>query len=92
MPDERPQRLSQSDSLEEVIERRIRALFATAASSASYGKSTSRRGRNARVGLSANFIISRFKDIGDHYAPIFRNVLREVAVMNKDDSKWYLRE
>ena len=94
VPDARSPRSNQPESLEEVIARRIRALFATATSSASYGHSSSRRSRRARarVGLSADFIISRFKDIGDHYAPIFRNVLRQVAVMNKEDNKWYVRE
>ena len=92
VPDERPQASSQPESLDDVITRRIRALFATATSSASYGSSSSRRQRNAPVGLSADFILSRFRDIGDHYAPIFRSVLRQVATMNKDDKKWYLRK
>ena len=75
-------------SLEEVIRARIVALFRPAPSSSA----SSRRGRGSSSsgGVSTEYILARFRDVGDHYAPLFRQVLRSVAAVGKD-KKWHLK-
>ena len=66
-------------TLQEDIESRLTNLF----------KESARLNRNVRIGLRSEFILGRFKDIGDHYAPTFRDILRTVAELK--DGKWYLK-
>lgn len=36
--------------------------------------------------LTSNYIISRFPDLGDQYAPLFKEILRSVAILR--DGQW----
>jgi hypothetical protein len=68
-------------SLEENMERRLLALFHSSASSSSHGA--------AARGLTTDFLLGKFRDVGDQYAPLFRDLLRKVAILR--EGKWYLR-
>ncbi len=37
--------------------------------------------------MSTSFLLSKFKDLGDHYAPVFKKMLHSVAF--KKDGNWY---
>jgi hypothetical protein len=39
-------------------------------------------------GCSTAFVLSRFKDLGDQYAPLFRELLHQVASMDKKTGLW----
>jgi hypothetical protein len=40
-------------------------------------------------GLSSDYILQNFRDLGDQYASLFRDVLRQVA--EQKEGRWYLR-
>ena len=44
----------------------------------------------ASTGLSTDFILGQFRDVGDHLAPLFRQTLR-AACEKRADGRWYLR-
>eukprot|EP00606_Chrysophyceae_sp_TOSAG23-5_P000069 GSChrysophyteH2.ASY1.ANO1.1275.1 assembled CDS len=75
-------------SLEENITRRLSQLFS---SDAGTGGASNRRARGGlptmAVGLRTEYVLSKFRDVGDQYAPVFRETLRKVAYLK--DGKWY---
>ena len=97
VPDYEGQSRSHTEkSLEEVMRDRIVALFkppddprARSLNRRNVGYSASKNGRGD-IGLSAEYILGRFKDVGDHYAPLFRQVLRSVAEL-RSDKRWHLK-
>lgn len=47
-----------------------------------------RFGANSVNGLKTSFILSKFRDLGDQYAPLFREVLRSVASRDVTNGTW----
>ena len=86
------------ESVEENMEARLEAVFANATVNAANNRN-GRAGRGGhggrgtappRIGLTTEFILGQFRDIGDQYAPLFRTVLRQVAYL--ENGLWRAHE
>ena len=82
-------------SIEENLEKRLLALFARAQNGRAqlqtqFSGSSSQQGPDGQTGLSSEYLLTQFRDIGDQYAPIFRETLRKIAILR--NGVWYKKQ
>ena len=81
---------SSQEPLPQQLRRRIEALFAPIGAPRPRPGQPSRQQLDHTTGLSTEFILSQFRDVADHLAPLFKQVLRGLCELR--DKRWYLKK
>jgi hypothetical protein len=81
---------SSQEPLPQLLRRRIEALFAPIGAPRPRPGQPSRQQLDHTTGLSTEFILSQFRDVADHLAPLFKQVLRGLCELR--DKRWYLKK